>query len=287
MEALSESAREMSGTDGLWQYLPDREAEPRTLEPRRNLNTLTRFAGEPQDSLVLAWHFTAHQFRRFFAVIYFWRYEPGDVAALSHHLRHFDLEMTKRYVTGNANLKNIWDDVHEEWKGAFLQDVIDGSRTIAGSAGERVNKLIRKLKAQYRRDVEVVPTERIVKRLLRLARKWGVSCTLHVWGTICICPRKHNARFGKLAHCKGASETGPDFDRASEETCATCPFAVHTEQFAGAARAALAAREQIPTGLSDGALITNFVASSCERLDRALETGDPAHMPPRHGTREG
>ena len=280
MEELSEDARRASATDSLWQYAEDRWSEPRPLHPRSQLNRLRHFMGSPTTDIT--WNFTAHQFRRFFAMLYFWRYEPGDVATLSHHLRHFDIEMTKRYVTGD--LGPVWTDIQEEWKETILNKVVEGSRTVSGGAGERINKLIRRLRVHYREHAEVVPTQRIVKRLMRLARKWGAACRLHVWGTICVCPQKHNARFGKLAQCKGTSETGPVFSQATEETCATCPFAVHTAHFAEASRAAREAHRHTPDALSDGALVGEFIASSCERLDRALAKGNPTPMPPKHRT---
>ena len=112
MEAISEDARKRTGTDGIWQFHADQGNKVRSLRPEQDLNNLTRHidAEGSQD-----WKFSAHQFRRFFAMLYFWRYEKGDVAGLAHHLRHFDLEMTRRYVTDNQFGK-IWTDVEEEWR---------------------------------------------------------------------------------------------------------------------------------------------------------------------------
>ena len=210
-------------------------------------------------------------------MLYFWRYEKGDVAALSHHLRHFDLEMTRRYVTDNQ-FGEIWTDVEDEWRGDFLRGVVEGARAIGGAAGEHIKEQIEKFRRRYRKNVEVVATERIVAWLLRLARRWDAACTLHVWGTICVCPQRNSAKFGKHAKCRGTSETGPVFSQATEETCARCPFAVHTERFKGAAEQALCSRATLADGLSDGALIREFVRSSCKQLKRGLEVS--ATSPP-------
>ena len=275
MEAISEDARKRTGTDGIWQFHADHGNKVRSLRPEQDLNNLTRHidAEGSQD-----WKFSAHQFRRFFAMLYFWRYEKGDVAGLAHHLRHFDLEMTRRYVTDNQFGK-IWTDVEEEWRGDFLRAVVEGTKAIGGAAGERIKEKIERMRRRYRKDVDVVARKRIVAKLLRLAKKWDVAGKLHVWGTICVCPQRASARFAKHAKCKGASETGPVFSQATEETCARCPFAVHTERFKEAAEEALSARAHLADGLSDGTLIRGFVESSCEQLERGLNV-DATRLPP-------
>ena len=147
--------------------------------------------------------------------------------------------------------------------------------------GEQLKARIRRLEHRYRRDVQIVPAERVVEKLLRLAKKWGSACKPHVWGTICVCPQKGSPNQGRHAHCKGAQERGPVFGQATAATCARCPYAVHTERFAGAARTALADQENLDAGLSEGTLLGNFVSSSCEDLRRALECGKG--MPTRAG----
>ena len=105
-------------------------------------------------------------------------------------------------------------------------------------------------------------------------RAWGSACKWHVWGTICVCPQKESPVQGRHAHCKGAQERGPVFSQATVATCARCPYAVHTERFEPAARAALADQENLDAGLSEGTLLQDFVSSNCEDLRRALQRGE-------------
>ena len=267
MEAISEDARKSTGTDSIWQFRASFGDKVRPLRPHQQLNEIAGYFDTEAGS---DWRFTAHQFRRFFAMLYFWRYEKGDLAGLSHHLRHFDLEMTRRYVT-DTQFGRIWTEVEQEWRADVVRGVVEGSRAIGGAAGERIKRQIEKMRQGFRKNTEVVTRERIVATLLRRAKRWDAACKIHVWGTICVCP-KRSARFGKHAKCKGASETGPIFSQASEETCALCPFAVHTERFKEASEAAHAARSQLASGLSEGALIRKFVESSCEQIERSLST---------------
>ena len=269
LEEISAEARAETGDDSLWQYRSLRAGRFVPLHPNTELNKLSRFIGQ---EIHKRWKFHPHQFRRFFAMIYFWRYEPGDVAALAHHLRHFDLEMTRQYVTDDG-FSRIWQDVAEERQRDVLASVVDGSRWIGGPGGEQLKARIDTLKRHYRRDVQVVAAEHITEKLLRLAKKWGSACMLHVWGTICVCPQKGYPNQGRHAHCKGAQERGPVFSQATVATCARCPYAVHTDRFEPAARAALADQQNLAAGLSEGTLLTNFVSSSCQDLTRALEKG--------------
>ena len=267
LEEISAEAREETGDDSLWQYRSRSKRRCVRLRPNLELNTLSRFIG---GDLHERWSFHAHQFRRFFALVYFWRYESGDVAALAHHLRHFDLEMTRQYVT-DGGFGRIWQDVAEERQRDVLASVVDGSRWVGGPAGDQLKARIEALRRRYRRDVQVVAAERIVEKLLRLAKKWGSACKLHVWGTLCVCPQKGSPDQGRHAHCKGAQERGPVF---SQTACARCPYAVHTERFEPAARAALADQENLDAGLSEGTLLKSFVSSNCEDLRRALQRGE-------------
>lgn len=269
LEEISAEAREQAGDDSLWQYRSRQAGRFVRLRPNAELNNLSRFVGE---DIHKRWKFHAHQFRRFYAMVYYWRYEPGDVAALAHHLRHFDLEMTRQYVIDDG-FSRIWQDVAEERQRDVLASVVNGSRWIGGPAGNQLKARIERLKRRYRRDVQVVASERIVEKLLRLAKKWGSACKWHVWGTICVCPQKGYADQGRHAHCKGAHERGPVFSQATVATCARCPYAVHTERFEAAAKAALADQENLDAGLSEGTLLRNFVTSNCEDLKKALDRG--------------
>ena len=56
---------------------------------------------------------------------------------------------------------------------------------------------------------------------------------------------------------------------------------MHTDRFESAARTALANKENLDAGLSEGTLLRNFVSSACEDLKRGLECGKG--MPTRAG----
>ena len=282
MEALSESAREQGGEDSIWQYQAQRGAEIVKLRPEAYINRLAALT-EDESAREKKWKFSPHQFRRFFAMVYFWRYEPGDIAALSHHLRHFELEMTRKYIK-DRDFDRIWSQTEREFQGQYLRGIVAGTRTVGGAAGQRLNKMIERLKTQLRKSVVVVPSERIAQKLLRLAKRWGTSCKMHVWGTICACPQLGTRKATTHAKCRGARDAGPVFSQASEETCGNCPFAIHTERFEQHLKDACASRQRLAAGAAEGTLLKQFARSSFENLEKALARGEEM---PGLGRRDG
>ena len=268
MEVLSETARQVTNRDCIWQFRWFRDEECRVFRPQDHLNQFTRFCPSLSE---IEWRFAAHQFRRFFAIAYFWWYERGDVVALAHYLRHHDLEMTKRYVT-DKEFGKLWKDVQDEQQAEFVRSVVYGTRSVGGKAGQRLKQLISKYTKLFRKEVEVLSVDHVVGRILRLARKLGTPFKLHIWGTVCACPRKTS--FAKHANCKGAADAGPDFKNATEELCGTCPFAIHTSAYISSAKSALTDRRNLTSGLTQGSLIHEFAASSCTSLERIIEKGE-------------
>ena len=267
MERVSAAAR-TSGNPSIWQWRrPD--GSLRRLQPQNDLNVLARAGDlelEADD-----WRFTAHQFRRFFAVLFFWWYDKPDLPALSHHLRHTDIEMTRRYVT-DVEFGRIWKETSEEFRADFLRDVVYGRRVITGPGGERLKSIVSRLISRFRRNVIVVPEEKALERLRRLVERWGAEFRQHVWGTICACPRSSST--AKLARCRGTARLGPVYENATESQCAVCPFAIHTDCFQDAAKEALhAALSRL--AFAGDSILADVAGAEVQRLDMALRAGLP------------
>ena len=274
METLSASARAASEGHSIWRLSRRATGAVSQFEP---LKWLDAFASLSDDERIRDWHFTPHQFRRFFATLYFWWYDDGDIGSLGHHLRHLDIEMTKRYVMG-MDYGEQFRHAHDEWREALVRQQVSGSRRFGGKAGLRLTRLVRKLHMRFRKDAVVVAREKVVQYVLDLGTRLGVPFRLHVWGTVCACPSLR--LFARHAACKGAAEIGPNWDNATETQCGSCPFAIHTENFSPHAEAALAKRQALRT-VSAGTLLETFANSECVQLEDLIAKGDalPSAMP--------
>ncbi|EPX6932449.1 hypothetical protein ACW0ZG_004464 [Vibrio alginolyticus] len=104
LEKLSAPARKKLGTDSLFVF-----EDTHKRDAPRNLNRINEvaerffdFIGAERDENGQHWQLSEHQFRRFFAVMYFYHYEDAKADALMHEFKHIDWGMTEVYLTLRA-----------------------------------------------------------------------------------------------------------------------------------------------------------------------------------------
>ena len=232
MSAISATARQEAGGDQLFQWLhPDSRRTVR-IDVGRQLDEFAEAVHVPlhrsPDGSVAAWHWHPHQFRRFFAVLYFYRFEGATIEALSHHLRHFSLEMTKRYVTQDPEVAALWRDVEWGYLGEVARSIVAGERSVSGAAGERLKKVAHRLIDMFRRKLLIISPERVGASVALIMRRQGMVLTPKPW-VICSCPRTRDAAI--LAACRreqpfDVAAVGPDFAHAGPLVCSSCPHAI-------------------------------------------------------------
>lgn len=229
--AISAEARVLSGENKLFQWCPT-GGKVVTLDVGRHLDDFASLAHLPLHQMhgasPAAWHWHPHQFRRFVAVLYFYRFEGATIEALSHYLRHFSLEMTKRYVTQDPEVAAIWTDVEWGYMGHVIRSIVAGERSVSGAMGERLKKTARRLVDLFRRKLQVPSPERVGASLMLVMQRQGLVLTPKPWVT-CSCPRTHDAAL-KAACRRGRpvdlNAIGPDFAQAGPTACSFCPHAM-------------------------------------------------------------
>ncbi|MBC7102564.1 MAG: hypothetical protein H5U13_04950 [Parvibaculum sp.] len=230
MMAISAAARSENGTNNLFQWLrPD--GETTRLDVGRYLDEFAVAVQvplhQPRGGPAVVWHWHPHQFRRFFAVLYFYRFEGATIEALSHHLRHFSLEMTKRYVIQDPEVAAIWTDVEWGYMGYVARSIVAGERSVSGSAGEQLKKTAQRLVDMFRRTLHIASPERVGASLALIMQRKGLVLTPKPWVT-CSCPRTRDAAI--TAACRRqepeADAIGPDFAQAGPSICSFCPHAM-------------------------------------------------------------
>ncbi|MCC5488920.1 site-specific integrase [Vibrio lentus] len=100
LERLSEKGRQKKNSNSIFVFDDTFERPPTTM---RSINGIAEnffdFIGIERDSDGKHWKLSEHQFRRFFAIMFYYRYEKGTADALMHELAHVDWSMTARYLT--------------------------------------------------------------------------------------------------------------------------------------------------------------------------------------------
>lgn len=196
----------------------------RRLNPSKDLDSFAALVSISRLSDGSSWHFTPHQFRRFFAIVYIWRYQYGDLGALAHHLRHFNLRMTQRYVT-EAVAGLVIEEEKALTRTVFVE-AARGERRLGGAAGSRFRRLFERAKTEIAKHVRIVLPNRLEQYVERFVEKSQILLKNNPW-SYCMCPMTIEGAC--RANCRSeatASEgaRGPDLAGAKPEACAGCVF---------------------------------------------------------------
>lgn len=135
--------------------------------------SLVSFLKMTYDDPDLAPEVASHMFRRFFAILYFHRYEHAELRALKQHLRHLDIAMTRVYVTdpttralaeqiGAALTTSV--QINQELKDSLESEEIDIQSTLRQLGKEKLRMAVDQI-------LEGAPTaggfSKIVRKLYR------------------------------------------------------------------------------------------------------------------------
>jgi hypothetical protein len=175
------------------------------------------------------WHWTTRQFRRFFAVLFFYRYK-GKKESIAHHLRHYSMETTSGYLRLDPVVDRLWVEELRNFKKQVVIDIVSGVRNVTGPMGEVIKAEARRLRTIFNKVVEIYP-ERLADMVLERLDKNNVIFTPKAWAT-CSCPNtKSGARRAacQRASSKGIAGLGPNFSEAGPSICPACPWAILDE----------------------------------------------------------
>ncbi|TAW57585.1 site-specific integrase [Rhizobium ruizarguesonis] len=219
-----------SDSDLLFYFTDLKSGERRKIKAEERINVTARMVGAEayQDKLgeTRAWHWTTRQFRRFFAVLYIYRWY-GKKETIAHHLRHYDLETANDYLRLDAETSATWLKEMENYKLFLAERIAANDDSVTGGMGERLKKYAAKVRRMLDQNVKVVP-EGMVSAILRTMSRNHLVLTPKMWVT-CTCPRTEDAC--RRAACRKlagheADDVGPDFAAAGPAVCPDCPFAL-------------------------------------------------------------
>lgn len=201
LESLSESVR--SGSNQNLLQVPTLQGGHVDFWQNTKMNEFAQLVeaneveGESQK-----WIFSEHQFRRFFAQTYFYKYDAGDLPTLSWHMRHSSFSMTEIYLTDEA-----FGEVYDEVLAEKVEELVQG-----GGDGEGVQKDLKKLV----NDLELQGFKR-VDRLKERVKEIGLIL-MFVPDGICF---GDTAQFKDRSQCLTKGEI--QISSAKLATCRGCP----------------------------------------------------------------
>lgn len=100
LSVLSRGAREKNNSKWLFEFMElDGSDGNVNFDLNISIRALASYVNVPTLPDGTHWQFRSHQFRTFFATVYFYRFHYPSLTALSYFLFHFDPDQTKRYCT--------------------------------------------------------------------------------------------------------------------------------------------------------------------------------------------
>lgn len=135
LERLSENGRKITGTDSLFVFDDTFERKPTTMKSISRISEdFFDHIGVERDGEGKHWKLSEHQFRRFFAIMYFYRYSCSSSEALMHEFGHTDWAMTLRYLSQKQTAEAM-AQLDKELKDISDQRIVDlAGRTDLGGA---------------------------------------------------------------------------------------------------------------------------------------------------------
>lgn len=151
LELITEPLRVQTGDDSIVNIPSLYEQQNSDVIGSKHINEFAEFIGL-QTETVKEWSLSEHQFRRLFAIMYFYRYDKSDLATLSWHLRHTDFNTTMVYLT-DADFQLVMQEVSlqfandvanepSEYGGKMKEELIAFAESIEAQPSKRVEKLL-------------------------------------------------------------------------------------------------------------------------------------------------
>jgi|ERR1039458_9339670 integrase len=281
LERISERARAQTRTAYLFQLnLPGTDTCQGIGQdgaPTFRLGTFLRkfgyFIDVPELGDGTRWTFRPHQFRRFFAILYIRIYELGDWGALSYILRHFNLETTRRYTSGDE-LGHIIAMADREHTAEILADAALGKIQVSGIEGTRLMEAIKRLYSRMTQRIQVVPERKYVQRIGRFVERTGVTLHALPWG---YCAGSSGS--AKQACSCSPEQATPDFGTATVSTCKECVFGVRTEAFLPYLKGSLNFHRDIAQSSDAPTIFRKASETLSNELDEYIKSVTPASLP--------
>ena len=129
LERMSENGRKKTNTTSLFVFDDSFDRPPTTMKSINSIgNDFFDFIGIERDVNGKHFKLSEHQFRRFFAIMFYYRYESsnGNIDALMHELAHADWGMTARYLT-EKETGSALRRLHKQYNDARSNRLVDYS----------------------------------------------------------------------------------------------------------------------------------------------------------------
>ncbi len=237
LEELTAETRVKSGRRSLFELLLFDGDEVHDFEITKYINEFAAFVEVPPLEDGSKWVFKSHQFRRLFSLIFMYRYnygQHGKFEALSYHLRHFSLEMTKRYIE-EIKESDMLKAHREHMVTDLMSEVLRGKRKASGPAGDDLKQQLDDMLKEVIKGTKVLSGDEspvVARKIAEMVMdKLQVEMVPFLWGYCVSYKNFDGERFQGLCIKQGKEADGPNIGRATAKKCYGCEHLYVDEHF--------------------------------------------------------
>lgn len=161
MKAIAELSQPHTGKTLLFQWFQMDSGRHGAIKNYAAL--ITFFAEQKGLTKDLSGHdikYACHQFRRFFAILFYWRYGEKDIYALSSYLGHFSIEMTKVYIQELTG-EGMFNEEEKKWLAKTISNAWYKGQKLGGDVGKGINDKGKKLIASLVSRLKLIKPARL------------------------------------------------------------------------------------------------------------------------------
>ena len=171
MKAIAELSTQHTGKTLLFQWFQMDSGRHGVVKNYAAL--ITFFAEQKGLTKDLSGHeikYACHQFRRFFAILFYWRYGEKDIYALSSYLGHFSIEMTKLYIQELTG-EGLFNEEERKWLAKTIGNAWYKGQKLGGNVGKGINDKGKKLIASFKSRLKLIKPVRLETYLEKKQRE--------------------------------------------------------------------------------------------------------------------
>lgn len=195
-----------------------------------------------EDGKEREWYWYPRQFRRFFAVVFFHRFN-GGMETLCHELRHWSVDQARGYATLDTEAARYWLKTEQEFKRHVATTIAKNEEEFTGPLANRYRKLSERLKRMLRGKIVLIDKTAADLIVRHMGREANVF-TVNAWST-CGCPNSQKGT--DKANCRKGGQgegLGANLKNAGTSVCGDCPWSMQNSAQRGyVARDAAKTRE--------------------------------------------
>lgn len=165
LERITKRARALTGDDTLNKITKFGTNEVKKFDLSKKINAFAKFIGTPNDPETgKPFIFNPHQFRKLFAIMFYWQFGAKDLDTLGYHFRHARSSWTRDYIE-NQITASLMSEYEKKRMYSLFTPAGQRNEKLKGPFVEQFKELAGKINSKVSKNFKFI-TNREVKRVV-------------------------------------------------------------------------------------------------------------------------